>query len=71
MITIEVVKESGTVLVLLLKHKDSNEYSFVNLTKGHICPCRFKRPADAFDDLDKRRKDGKIFDWCIINDLVK
>lgn len=70
MITIRVVRESGTVTVLLLKHKGTDEWSFVNLTKGHICPCRFKRPDEAFDDLEKHRKDGRLLDWCVIDDLI-
>lgn len=37
-----VVRPKDIVTVLLLKHKNTNEYSFVNLTKGYICPCRFK-----------------------------
>lgn len=39
--------------VLLLKNKSDSTYSFVNLTKGHICPCRFESESDAIEDLKK------------------
>lgn len=62
-----VFKPSGTVDVLLLKHKGKNEYSFVNLTKGHICPCRFQSPNEAILDLAERKKDGRIFNYLILD----
>lgn len=37
--------------VSILKHKDKNTYSYVNLTKGHICPCIFNSIQEAIDDL--------------------
>ncbi len=37
--------------VLLMPHKDGSGWSFVNLTKGHICPCVFKSEAAAIADL--------------------
>ena len=39
---IKVVRNDGMFDVLLLRHKGvGDKYSFVNLTKGHICPCVF------------------------------
>ena len=38
--------------VLILPHKNSNLYSYVNLTKGHICPCKFTSIQEAIDDLN-------------------
>lgn len=61
-----VFKPSGTVDVLLLKHKGTDEYSFVNLTKGHICPCRFRSMEEAILDLAERKKDGRIFNYLIL-----
>lgn len=55
-----VVRPKDIVIVLLLKHKNTEEYSFVNLTKGHICPCRFKSIDDAIKDLEERKKSGNI-----------
>lgn len=62
-----VFKPSGTVDVLILKHKGTNEYSFVNLTKGHICPCWFQSLDEAIADLAQQKKDGKIFDYWILD----
>lgn len=61
-----VFKPSGTVDVLLLKHKGTDEYSFVNLTKGHICPCRFRSMEEAILDLAERKKGGRIFNRCCV-----
>lgn len=61
-----VFKPNGTVDVLLLKHKGTDEYSFVNLTKGHICPCRFRSMEEAILDLAERKKDGRIFNYLIL-----
>ena len=49
--------------VLLLKNKLDRTYSFVNLTKGHICPCRFKSESDAIEDL---KNDARVVRWKII-----
>lgn len=41
----------GDCEVLLCKHKGTEQYSFVNLTKGHICPCKFDSEDAALDDM--------------------
>lgn len=61
-----VVRPKDIVTVLLLKHKNTNEYSFVNLTKGHICPCRFKSIDEAIKDLEERKKSGNIINYKFI-----
>lgn len=55
-----IYKRSGTAEVLLLPHKNTDQYSFVNLTKGHICPCVFSSVADAMKDLEERKAAGKL-----------
>ena len=55
-----VTRPKDTVEVLLLKNKNDNTYSFVNITKGYICPCRFNSVEDAIDDMDKLIKEKKI-----------
>lgn len=60
---LRVVRPKDTVEVLLLKHKISGEYSFVNLTKGHICPCKFKSVEEALKDLDNYIKKGKVLSY--------
>lgn len=49
--------------VLLMKHKISGEYSFINLTKQHICPCRFSSLEEAMKDLDSYVSKGKILKY--------
>lgn len=49
--------------VLLLKNKSDSTYSFINLTKGHICPCRFESESDAIEDL---KNDVRVVRWKII-----
>ena len=60
---LRVVRSKDTVEVLLLKHKISGEYSFVNLTKGHICPCKFKSVEEALKDLNNYIKKGKVLSY--------
>lgn len=61
-----IVRPKGIVTVLLLKHKNTEEYSFVNLTKGHICPCRFKSIDEAIKDLEERKNSGNIINYKFI-----
>lgn len=35
-------------IVMIMPHKNSSKYSYVNLTKGHICPCQFNSIEEAF-----------------------
>ena len=51
------------VLIVLFKHKQEGKYSWVNFTKGHICPCKFDTVEDAIADLEKYRESGKIINF--------
>lgn len=62
-----VTKLSGTVEVLLLKNKGETTWTFVNLTKGHICECRFDSVHDAVKDLNDRLRSGKITGYARID----
>ena len=42
-----VTREKDSVIVSIMLNKLDHTYSFVNLTKGHICPCRFASIEDA------------------------
>lgn len=66
MIKFLVTRPKDTVLVFLMKHKDKNTYSYVNVSKGHICPCEFSTIQDAIDDMDKLKKEGKIIRYEIM-----
>lgn len=48
------------VIVAVMKNKVDNTYSFINLTKEHICPCKFESIDDALKDMDERVKNGEI-----------
>ena len=51
---ITVTRTDGVIKVLLLPHEDGSGYSYVNLTKGHICPCKFRTIEEALQDMDKK-----------------
>ena len=53
-----VVRPNDVVLVGLLKHKESNRYSYINFTKEHICPCEFVTEDAAIKDMDKMKEEG-------------
>lgn len=59
----EVVRPKDTVIVLIMKHKTKNTYSYVNLTKGHICPCEFASEEEAIKDMDKLKEIGKLISY--------
>ena len=40
-------RNNGNVIVSIMRNKSDNTYSFVNLTKGHICSCRFDSVENA------------------------
>ena len=46
--------------VYIFPHKETGKYSFVNITKGHICPCVFDTYEEALQDLENRKKDNLI-----------
>ena len=60
---IKVTRNDGVFEILLLKHKTFQGYSFVNLTKGHICPCVFKTEEEALNDLEKYKQSCKIINY--------
>ena len=55
-----VIKNDGVSRCRLMKHKEDGTYSFVNLTKDHICPCRFRDMGEAIQELDGKRERGEI-----------
>ena len=59
----EVVRPKDTVIVLIMKHKTKKTYSYVNLTKGHICPCEFASVEEAIKDMDKLKEIGKLISY--------
>ena len=66
MIQFKVYKENETLDVLLLRHKGTDKYIFVNLTIGHICSCVFNSVDDALKDIEDRKQKGLLIDYKII-----
>lgn len=62
-----VTRKNDTVIVTILKNKSDSTYSFVNLTKEHICPCKFKSIEDALHDMDLKVKNGEIIRYYLIS----
>lgn len=54
MLRYHVYRYSGDCEVLLLPHKDGSGYSYVNLTAGHICPCKFNTISEALFDMENK-----------------
>lgn len=64
-----VKRPKDTVEVLILPNKDGSGYQYVNLTKGHICPCRFKTESEALRDMDKKISEGKVLYYEDVEDF--
>lgn len=58
-----VERPKGNCIVSIMRNKLDNTYSFVNLTAGHICTCRFDSVEDALKDMDERKTHGEVTDW--------
>lgn len=58
-----VKRNKGNVLVTILRNKLDNTYSFVNLTKVHICTCRFKTEEEALQDLQSKVESGEVIGY--------
>lgn len=61
-----VERPTDSVVVSILKNKDDGTYSFVNLTKGHICTCRFNSEEEAIADMDSLIEQGKIIRYNLL-----
>lgn len=62
-----VERPNGNVVVTILRNKSDNTYSYVNLTKGHICPCRFVSEEEALYDMDQKIKSREILRYILLN----
>lgn len=49
-----VVRDFDNEEVLLLPQKDGSGWTYVNITKGHICPCKFATIEEALIDCTSR-----------------
>lgn len=58
-----VMREKDNVLVSIMRNKLDGTYSFVNLTKGHICTCKFNSVEEAINDMQIKKENGEIIDY--------
>lgn len=63
----KVVRPKDTVFLALCKYKGTNEYSFVNITKGHICSCKFNSIEEAIADIESQKMCGLVLSYTEIN----
>lgn len=61
----KIIRPNDTIDVLLMKHKLEDTWSFVNLAKGHIYPCKFNSIEEAIKDLENYIEKGKILKYFI------
>lgn len=67
MLIYKVIRPKDIVFVSIMKRKENNKYSFVNLTKSHICKCQFNSIEEALNDMDTYIKDGKVIKYEKVN----
>lgn len=61
-----VVQKNSIVILRVVPDRakeHASEWRFFNLTKGHICKCRFATYKDAIKDLEAQKESGKVLDW--------
>lgn len=64
-----VQRKNGNVIVSIMRNKSDNTYSFVNLTKGHICSCRFDSVEDAVKDMDEKILNGEVTGYFELEEI--
>lgn len=57
------------VIVTIMKNKSDNTYSFINLSKEHICTCRFDSINAALADMDERIKEGSVVGYKLLGEI--
>ena len=61
-----VTKNVGTKCVCtIMQHKFTKKYSFVNITKGHICSCEFNTQEEAIEDLYNKYNNKEIAQYIL------
>lgn len=64
-----VQRKSGNVIVSIMRNKFDSTYSFLNLTKSHICPCRFNSIEDAVKDMNEKILNGEIVGYFKLEEM--
>ena len=66
-----VIRPKDVVEVWLMNNKGlATGCRFVNITKGHVCPCVFENFGQAIGDMNKQIKEGKILKYIRLPDLI-
>ena len=60
---IKIYRSDGEFDVMICRNKSDDTFSFVNLTKQHICPCKFNSIKEALKDLNNR---PEVINYAII-----
>ena len=58
-----VTRQKDIVLVSIMRNKLDGTYSFVNLTKGHICTCKFNTVEEAVKDMQNKKETGEVISY--------
>ena len=53
-------RNDGIFECIILKHKTEGYWSWCNLTKGHICTCKFNSYEEALNDIYTEIEKGKV-----------
>ena len=69
---LEIIKPDGSKRQVALMYDNKYGWRFVNCTpsKYHICPCYFDTKDDAYADLDKNVKEGKVVSYERVDKIV-
>lgn len=62
----KVIREDDTFLIYLMRHKGTETYSFINMTKGHICPCVFNSIKEAEEDFKNYKNIIKVIEQEVV-----
>lgn len=66
-----VIRPKDAVEVWLMNNKGfAAGCHFVNVTKGHICPCEFDNFESAIEDLNKQIKEGRLVSYVRLPDML-
>lgn len=69
---LEIIKPDGSKRQVAIIYDRKYGWRFVNLSpnKEHICPCCFDTKNDAYADLDKNVKEGKVVSYKRVDEFV-
>lgn len=66
-----IIKNDGTKCICtIMQHKSTKKYSFVNITKGHICSCEFNTQEEAFEDLHNKYNNKEIAHYILYKNII-